>query len=83
MSLKPLSDSKKKMSRKATLAVLAKETDRNLIDQIQRLLAKPMHERTHFLRKEDGLYGFRPVARLPTSRARGTSLSDMAWPHPA
>lgn len=57
MSSKPLSRNNKEVSRKQTLAQLAKETDRELIEQIRRLLAKPMQERTHFLRKKIGVTG--------------------------
>jgi hypothetical protein len=40
----------KAVSRRATLAALRKESERDLIDQIRRLLALPMHKRVHFLR---------------------------------
>jgi hypothetical protein len=38
-------------TRAARLAALRAETDREVIELIERLLAKPMHERTHFLRR--------------------------------
>jgi len=43
---------KKNASRRRAreLAALREESDRELYDMIARLLAKPMHERTHFLR---------------------------------
>jgi hypothetical protein len=37
--------------RKAALAALRAESDYDLRDQIRRLLARPMAQRTHFLRK--------------------------------
>ena len=44
---KPITGSR---SPKQRLSVLARETDRALVDQIRRLLALPPHERTNFLR---------------------------------
>ena len=41
---------KAKRSRAAELKALKLESDRVLREQIRRLLAKPMAERTHFLR---------------------------------
>jgi hypothetical protein len=42
---------KKRPTRKQKLAALKRESDREVVDMIRRLLAKPMNERTHFLRK--------------------------------
>lgn len=41
---------RKERSRAAELAALKKESEAALRDQIRRQLAKPMGERTHFLR---------------------------------
>ncbi len=41
---------KKKKSRAAKEQALKKESQRNLIQQIRRLLALPMNQRTNFLR---------------------------------
>ncbi len=41
----------KRPSRKQKLAALKRESDRELVDMIRRLPAKPMNEPTHFLRK--------------------------------
>ena len=37
--------------RRRALAALRRESDRELDEMIARLLAKPMHERMHFLRR--------------------------------
>ncbi len=49
--------SKQLSARKKALEALKVESERNLHDQIRRLLARPMNERTHFLRKRIGLRG--------------------------
>jgi hypothetical protein len=46
---------KKPRDRKARLAALARESERNLVDMIRRRLALPMSRRTHFLRKRVGI----------------------------
>jgi hypothetical protein len=45
----------KTVSRKKKLDALKAESDRELIDMIRRLLAKPPEQRTHFLRKRVGI----------------------------
>ena len=49
--------SKKPSAKQKQLNALTAESERNLIDQIRRNLARPMNERTHFLRKRVGLRG--------------------------
>ena len=46
---------KKRVNRKQKLAALRKESDRELIDMIRRLMDKPIDQRTHFLRKRIGI----------------------------
>jgi hypothetical protein len=48
---------KKKTSRAETLEALKLESEKNLREQIDRQLAKPIQERTHFLRKRIGFSG--------------------------
>jgi hypothetical protein len=45
---------KKRVTRKQKLSALKAESDRALMETIRRLLAKPIQERTHFLRKRIG-----------------------------
>jgi len=42
---------KKRKAKNEKLKALKKENERNLIEQIRRLLALPMNRRTNFLRK--------------------------------
>ncbi len=49
--------SKKPSAKQKQLNALKAESERNLIDQIRRNLAKPMNQRTNFLRKRIGLRG--------------------------
>lgn len=46
---------KKRPTRKQQLAALKAESERELVSMIRRNLAKPMAERTHFLRKRVGI----------------------------
>ena len=48
---------KKRVSRKQRLVALKRESDRELIEMIRRLMDKPIHQRTHFLRKRIGFRG--------------------------
>ena len=45
---------KRKVTRKQKLDALKRESERDLIDQIRRLMALPMDRRTNFLRKKIG-----------------------------
>ena len=45
---------RRKKTRTAKLEALKRESDRALGEQIRRLLAKPLNERTHFLRARVG-----------------------------
>ncbi len=56
-SKKPSNKRQPEPSRKAVLEALKRQSELDLEDQIRRLMAKPMHERTHFLRKKVGLTG--------------------------
>jgi hypothetical protein len=46
---------KRRVTRKAQLEALKKESDLAVRDPIRRLLALPMEQRTHFLRKRVGI----------------------------
>jgi hypothetical protein len=46
---------KKRVTRKQQLDALKAESELALTETIRRLLAKPMQERTHFLRKRVGI----------------------------
>jgi hypothetical protein len=46
---------KRAESRSKALDALRAETEHDLAEQIRRLLALPMNERTHFLRKRVGI----------------------------
>lgn len=48
---------KNKTTRAEALDALRLESEKNLREQIDRLLAKPMQDRTHFLRQRVGLSG--------------------------
>ena len=48
---------KRRATRKQKLAALKKESDRELIEMIRRLMDKPIERRTHFLRKRIGFTG--------------------------
>jgi hypothetical protein len=58
--MKPQPPSRKKRLnalRRKKLAALRRESAREIIDMIRRLRAKPMNERTHFLRKRISFRG--------------------------
>jgi hypothetical protein len=53
--MKPKAPTPQQLRRQQELDALKAETDRALVDTIRRLLAKPLQERTHFLRKRIGI----------------------------